>query len=405
VSGDIASPEPTQPAGDTADGSSGRAGWVRPTAAAVCGVLAVVLLMLSVVAVWARATIFDSATAASVARNAISDPEIQAALAADLADAVTENLRLPATVVDELPPALDRLRPVLRSAVDDLAERAFAAVLDRPRIADLVAGVVTRAHDRAMQLLQGDGLGHGISVVDGEVSINLLPVISRGLAALSDLGVPGLSDIPELAADGDPADQIAQLEAATGRDLPDGFGQLGVYSSERLANAQESVSTAQQLLVVAKRAFWLLLVLTVALFAASILLARDRWVTVLRLGVGAAIGMVLARTAVHRLVADAPDLAARPAGRSLIEIVLADVTPGLLRAAGFVLLVAVAAAAAGLLLRGRRHQDVVLVVAAAVGLAVVVVAGLGIWSLLVGVVLALAVIPVDRYLQQRATAT
>ena len=398
---EVAPPEPAAPEPVT-KGSSG--GWVRPTAAVVCGVLAILCLMLTVVAVWARATIFDSSTAASIARDAISDPEIQAALAADLADAVTANLQLPDSVLDQLPPALDRLKPVLRSAVNDLAERAFEVVLARPRVPDLVAGLVTRAHDRAMQLLEGDGLAHGISVVNGEVSINFLPLVSRGLQELSDLGVPGLDKIPELTPDGDPSQQIAQLEEATGRNLPDDFGQLVVYRSDRLSNAQDAVSQAQQLLVVAKRGFWLLIVLTIVFLAASILLARDRWVTVLRLGVGAVIGMVLARTAVHRLVDEAPDLAAKPAGRSLIDIVLRDATPGLLRATGAVLLVGLVAVIVSLLMRGRRRQDLVLLVSVAVGVAVVVIAGLSIWSLLVAVVLAVAVIPIDRYLERRAAA-
>ncbi len=112
--------------------------------------------------------------------------------------------------------------------------------------------------------------------------------------------------------------------------------------------------------------------------------------------------MVLARTAVHRLVEDAADLAAKPAGRSLIEIVLGDVTPGLLRATGAVLLVALVAVIVSLLIRGRRRQDLVLLVSVAVGVAVVVIAGLSIWSLLVGIVLAVAVIPIDRSLKRRA---
>ena len=132
----------------------------------------------------------------------------------------------------------------------------------------------------------------------------------------------------------------------------------------------------------------MLIVLTIVFLAASILLARDRWVTVLRLGVGGVIGMVLARTAVHRLVDEAPDLAAKPAGRSLIEIVLGDATPGLLRATGAVLLVGLVAVIVSLLMRGRRRQDLVLLVSVAVGVAVVVIAGLSIWSLLVAVVLA-----------------
>ena len=378
---------------------------MRPTAAVVCGVLAILCLMLTVVAVWARATIFDSSTAASVARDAISDPEIQAALAADLADAVTANLQLPDSVVEQLPPALDRLKPVLRSAVNDLAQRAFGVVL------------AASARARSRRRARDPGARRGDEAPGRRRpgprdqrrqrrGVDQLPAarVPRGLQELSDLGVPRLDNIPELTPDGDPSQQIAQLEEATGRDLPDDFGQLVVYRSDRLANAQESVSRRSELLVVAKRGFWLLIVLTIVFLAASILLARDRWVTVLRLGVGAVIGMVLARTAVHRLVDEAPDLAAKPAGRSLIEIVLGDVTPGLLRATGAVLLVGLVAVIVSLLMRGRRRQDLVLLVSVAVGVAVVVIAGLSIWSLLVAVVLAVAVIPIDRYLERRAAA-
>ena len=75
-----------------------------------------------------------------------------------------------------------------------------------------------------------------------------------------------------------------------------------------------------------------------------------------------------------------------------------------MRATGAVLLVALVAVIVGLLMRGRRRQDLVLLVSVAVGVAVVVIAGLSIWSLLVAVVLAVAVIPIDRYLERRAAA-
>ncbi len=69
------------------------------------------------------------------------------------------------------------------------------------------------------------------------------------------------------------------------------------------------------------------------------------------------------------------------------------------------LLVALVAVIVSLLMRGRRRQDLVLLVSVAVGVAVVVIAGLSIWSLLVGIVLAVAVIPIDRYLERRAVFT
>ena len=75
----------------------------------------------------------------------------------------------------------------------------------------VITEVVERAHRRAMQLLEGDGLVDGITVVDGEVSVNLLPLIGRGLTQLQGLGLFSDLEVPEMTADGNPDDQIAAL--------------------------------------------------------------------------------------------------------------------------------------------------------------------------------------------------
>ena len=46
--------------------------------------------------------------------------------------------------------------------------------------------------------------------------MNLLPLIGRGLARLQELGLFEQLDVPDLSADGDPEEQIAQLEAGDG---------------------------------------------------------------------------------------------------------------------------------------------------------------------------------------------
>ncbi len=102
-----------------------------------------------------------------------------------------------------------------------------------------------------MQLLEGDGLAHGISVVNGQVSINFLPLVSRGLQELSDLGVPGLDKIPELTPDGDPTRQIAHSRRPPAATCPT----ASVSSSCTRATGCPTpmVSRAQELLVVAKQ--------------------------------------------------------------------------------------------------------------------------------------------------------
>ena len=255
-----------------------------------------------------------------------------------------------------------------------------------------------------MQLLEGDGLVDGISVVDGAVTVNLLPLVGRGLTQLQELGLFSDLQIPELTADGDPDQQIAALSEATGRTLKDDFGQLVVYQSDDLAKAQASLETAQRVVVVAKRAVWVLVVLTVVLVAATVLVARRRWRATLLLGIGGAAAMVITRSAVRRVVDDAPELAARPGGRAAIDAIVGGASTGLMRLAGVVLILAVAATVIGLFRRHWRRADLVLVAAVALGAAVVVVLDISIVSLLLGIAVAVAVPFVARLVPGGASA-
>ena len=94
---------------------------------------------------------------------------------------------------------------------------------------------------------------------------------------MQGLGLLDQLEVPELTRAGDPSEQIAELESATGRDLPDDFGQLSVFESDKLAEAQASVQNAQRAVALVKRATWLLAVLAVVFLVATVLLARNRW--------------------------------------------------------------------------------------------------------------------------------
>ena len=148
----------------------------------------------------------------------------------------------------------------------------------------MLTDLVRRAHARAMSLLQGDGVADGVSVVNGEVTLNLIPLFGRALTLVQNAGLFSDVQVPDLTRSGDPSEQIAALESALNRDLPDDFGQLVVYRSDQLADAQASLESAQNVLAFAKRALWLLIVTTVLLIVVSLLLARNRWRAALLLG-------------------------------------------------------------------------------------------------------------------------
>jgi hypothetical protein len=214
----------------------------RSTVATVLGVVAVLLLTVTVIGVWAMATVLRSEPVVEMAGDTIAQPEVQQALAAYLVDAAAEAVDLEAQLTNVLPDALDRFAPTIATGAEAAAEQTLEQALATPQVEQVVRSIVERAHDRAMQLLEGDGLVDVVNVDNGTITMNTLPLVTTALTSLqSATGLLSDVEIPQLSADGDPADQIAQLEQATGRDLPDDLGQLTVYESDAVAEAEESV--------------------------------------------------------------------------------------------------------------------------------------------------------------------
>jgi hypothetical protein len=355
---------------------------VRSVSAGVLGVLAVVVLLPATIAMWARATVFDSERIGDAVSGALARPEVDDALADWATDQIVTALDVNARVSDLVPDQLSSLEPAIASGVTTAVDRLMTRVIAEPRVQQAIANSAERAHARMVKLLEGDGIADGIKVVNGQVTVNLLPLIGRGLGVLQNLGLFDNLVIPELTADGDPAKQIADLEQATGRDLPDNFGQLVVYESQALSDAQASIQKAQQAVILAKRAVWLLAALTIAFVGGAIALARNRWRAVLWLGLGFAGAMILLRTAVRRVDEDAPALAVKPGGQAAIDSIVGDLSQGLMRLAGVIVIIAALAVLFSLFRRHWLQSDLVIVGAVLFGVIVLAVVGFSLVGLL-----------------------
>lgn len=375
-----------------------RTGTARSIVAVVCGVLGVLLLTLAVVGVWARATVFERDNFTDLVSAGLEEPAAQADLAAYATAQLFEVVDVVAVMGDVLPRSLQRLTPTLVGGAEAAVQQALERAIATPAGQQFLTDSVGRAHDSAMRLLQGDGLGDGVTLADGTVTLNLLPLVGLGLEALQERGLLEGVRVPDLSVDGDPDEQRSVLARALGRRLPDDFGQLVVLDSKRLADAQASVERTRDVLVLAKRGLWLAIVLAVVFPAAAVALAPHRWRALLFLGVGTAASMSLLRVATRQLAADAPNLAQRPGVREAIEAVLAAASSSLLRVAGVVMVVAVIGTIVGMARRGWPRADFVLLAAVVVGTAIVALVGITVVSLVVGVLAGVAVPVVDRLL-------
>jgi hypothetical protein len=356
--------------------------------AGIVGVLAVVCLLATTIAVWARVTLFNSDKVASIVGDALAQPDVDAALAEYITTQLFTAVDVDAAVSNVLPSSLTRLEPAVVGGIETVVQRGLTAALGTEEVQELLTNLVRRAHEAAMRLLQGDGLVDGISVVNGEVQLNLLPLFARALTLLQNVGLFSNVQVPDLTRSGDPSEQITELESALGRDLPPDFGQLVVYQSDELADAQASLQSAQDALAFAKRAMWALIGLTIVLFVVALLLARNRWRAALLLGLGAIVAMILARTAINRVVDEAPDLVTSAGARAAVSSIVGDIGASLRRTVGLVLVVAALVALIALFRRHWRRSDLVAVGAVVAGIVVLGLLGLTIGGLVLAIVAA-----------------
>jgi hypothetical protein len=144
-------------------------------------------------------------------------------------------------------------------------------------------------HTQVLAILRGDT--ENITIVQGKVLLNLLPMVNLALASIqtvaSDLVGRDVT-LPQISESDVPSEAITKLEQALGIDLPDTYGQIVVYDSEDLATLQQALYLFERLLL-------LLLLLIPILVAASLLVSTRRRRTLIQLTTGAAVGLVLIR--------------------------------------------------------------------------------------------------------------
>ncbi len=179
-----------RPVFSVARGSTG-----RRILSTVLVVLAVILAPVSVLSVWAKGTLTDTgqyvATVAPLAQN----PDVQAAVTARLTAAVTDAVDVPALVQRVLPSGQSELAGPLTSVVDRFIGGAVSGVVHSPRFAEAWTAANRAAHAQLMGALQGTSTG-GLSVKNGEVTLNLGQLVDQVKRQLSAQGLTAVDRIP-----------------------------------------------------------------------------------------------------------------------------------------------------------------------------------------------------------------
>ena len=267
---------------------------LRRILAPILVALAVIVFTVTVPAAWGERTVLNTDRYVATIQPLAEDPAVQRSIATRLTDSVFAALNV---------------QEVISNALSAIGERAtlLAAPLTnaiRGFVADQVLKVVQSdafqtfwveanrfVHTQVLAVLKGES--DAVSVVDGKVLMNLVPLVNLALASIesvsSDL-VGGQVTLPTFQPGEAPSAEIAKLEAALGVDLPDTYGQVVVYDSTDLEPLQKALYWSERLLV-------LLLILTPILDAAALLVSTRRRRTLIQLTAGGAIGLVIVRRA------------------------------------------------------------------------------------------------------------
>jgi hypothetical protein len=306
-------------------------------ASTVFVVLAVLVFAAAIPGTWARRTLLDTDRYVATVAPLAQDPAIQEYLARTLTEQMFEALdiqgRLSASL-EARAPRLAFLAGPIANGVEGFVKDRLQAILASEAFATVWEQTNRFVHLQLVVALEGGG--ETVQLQNGAVVLNLLPLVNRGLAAMTTLVTDLVGHpvtLPEMTGDEVPAEATARLESALGVDLPERFGTVVVYDSAELEAIQQGVDLAS-------RAIVLLALIFVILVAAAVWISPRKRRTLLQLATALAVVLVVERRlaiAEGNAVVDT----AKPENQAAARAVVDQVLGSLLRYTGWFLAIAI----------------------------------------------------------------
>jgi hypothetical protein len=258
--------------GHTGRSAPGRRFSWRTPVAVVLIVFGCVFAPLSVVAVWTANQVSDTDRFVANMEPLIHEPAIQRALTEKISTEITSRLNVQA-LADQVSADLTKLglsqvatllhgaSGSLASGVDGFIHSQVAKIVASPQVARLWPQLNRAVHDELVKALSGRG-GNKVSVRNGQVVVNLGPIIDEVKSQLSAQGFTLVNQIPQI----NPT--------------------VALFSAKYLVKAQSGYRLLNTLKIV-------LPILTVVLLGAGIWVARKHRRALIGAGLGFAASMLV----------------------------------------------------------------------------------------------------------------
>jgi hypothetical protein len=214
----------------------------RSIGARILTILAVLLALIGALAFYVEHTALDEKGFETISRQMIENDAIRTQVANTAVDQLFANVDVEAAIAERLPPQQQGLAPVLTGIARSGADRAAAAVLERPRVQTVWVETTTATQRQLVALL--DDKTKFVQTEGGKVVLDLRPIII-------EIG-----------------NQVVVIGRVAEK-LPESTGKITIIDESQLETAQ----TATRLLRAVADWMWLVALVVAAL---AVWLARGR---------------------------------------------------------------------------------------------------------------------------------
>jgi hypothetical protein len=157
-------------------------------------VLTGILMMASVLAVWMRALVLNTDSYVKAVGPLIDNPAVRDEVARDVVDALYERVDVTGVLRDSLPTRARVIAPTLAQGIHDTAIELAAAALATDPVRRVWNEANRVAHNQVVHLLKGEG--ELVTTDEGEVAVDLRPIVTQVRRALDDQGVSIFDEVP-----------------------------------------------------------------------------------------------------------------------------------------------------------------------------------------------------------------
>jgi hypothetical protein len=264
-------------------------------------VLIAVLLVLSCLAVvitgvtwWAHYTTLNTSGYMKIVGPIGKDPAAIKSLSEYITTQVVTATDLQARAEAVLPEQAKFLAGPLTAQVQTFIQKETYKLLSTDKAYQIWYKVNEVAHDKVVGLLRGQNT---LTYVKGsDVKLNVLPLISEALVWLEGKLPGALSsriNVPVIDPATPPEQAIQQVSDWSGKALPADFGQITLLESDALGPAQTAISIFDKLM-------WILPLIVAILVALTIWLSHKRRTTIIVLGIGVAVALIITHVVVNK---------------------------------------------------------------------------------------------------------